>query len=401
MRFSAQAEVRALDERSRRLAERVAGAATTDAGTVLVIDTSTPGGGWTETVEEPSRALLQALAAPATGPLSVVVGSSGPGTGSSPNQAAALAAVHGTLGVAALERAAGGHRVNTVVVSDDTSTADLAAVLEYLNDEEAAGFTTGATIHLTRTRSEHGHAELPVLVTGAAGGLGGAVAEAFVAAGRPVIISDLAGDALDRQAERLGVPAIELDVTSTDVHTTLTEHPLLRSGLSSLQILHGVGGSGALDDLPEGVRERSLRINGTGVSNLVEALLPAVTRGGGSIVVLASQAGLIAEPGNGAYCAAKFAVVGYVEALARSVPSNVRVHTLCPGPIDTPLMRVSFEGMAKAAGVSYDEYHQQRMSVIPLRRFGRPDHVGAGALLLDRLDATGVILAPTGGFLLT
>lgn len=368
-------------------------------GTILVVDTAHEAS-WSELVEDLSRALLGKLGDLPAGPVTVVVGV----PAGAPNvvQTAAAAAVRGTVGVAALEAASRGQRVNSILVNESTAEADLSLVLTHLADEDDAGFTAGATMDLT---AQTGHwprpADLPVLVTGAAGGLGGAVAEAFVAAGHHMVISDLGGQALEQQATRLGVTAIPCDVTSASDVAALAAHPSLAEGLSSLQVLHGVGGSGALDALDEGVRERSLRINGTGVWNVVDALMPAVAAGTGSVVVLASQAGLIAEPGNGAYCAAKFAAVGLVRSLAQSAPLGVRVHTLCPGPIDTPLMRVSFAGMAEAAGITYDEYHAQRLAVIPLGRFGSPRQMGAAALMLSQLRATGVTLAPTGAFLLT
>jgi NAD(P)-dependent dehydrogenase (short-subunit alcohol dehydrogenase family) len=368
-------------------------------GEVVVIDVS--GASWLDSVETLSRDLLAHLASTSdAGSTTFVVRT--PSRENAVSESA-LAAVKGTVGVAALEAAPTGRRVNVVLVSSTTTDRDLGEVLAYLANDEAAGFTAGATIdlRLTRTVERVTDEQLPILVTGAAGGLGGAVAEAFVAAGRRVVISDLASDALATRAERLGVTAIACDVTSSDDVAALAAHPALAGGISSLQVLHGVGGAGALNDLDDGVRERSLRINGTGVWNVVDALLPAVGVANGSVVVLSSQAGLIAEPGNGAYCAAKFAAVGLVRALANHGPANVRVHTLCPGPIDTPLMRNAFAGMAEAAGVTYDEYHAQRLSMIPLGRFGKPEHMGAAALVLSELNATGVTLAPTGAFLLT
>jgi NAD(P)-dependent dehydrogenase (short-subunit alcohol dehydrogenase family) len=368
-------------------------------GTVLVMDTSRDGS-WHDRVEGLSRSLLERLADLPNGPLTVVTRV--PRQNPNVVQAASAAAVRGTVGVAALESAPNRQRINTVLMTDATPDADLQAAMAHLADENGAGFTAGATIDLTKHRDSHSaHADLPVLVTGAAGGLGGAVAEAFAAAGRGVVISDLASNALSAQAERLGVTAIACDVTSPDDVARLAAHPEIAPGVSSLQILHGVGGSGALTALDEGVRERSLRINGTGVWNVVDALMPAVAAGNGSIVVLASQAGLISEPGNGAYCAAKFAVVGLTRALAESAPAGVRVHAICPGPIDTPLMRNAFAGMAEAAGITYDEYHARRLSVIPLGRFGHPTHVGSAALLLSQLETTAVIIAPTGAFHLT
>lgn len=400
--------VAAVTPRSKQLSERVE-SLSPEHGDVLALDADLVDATWVEGVEEGSRALLATLDAHlsrrTTAPLTLVLNV--PTHAPALEASALIAAARGTVGVAALETAPSGQRVNTVVISDQTSEDDLRRTLAYLADDEDAGFTAGATIDLTQATAAATEARgaggrvLPVLVTGAAGGLGAAVAEAFVRAGRPVILSDLAGAALDQQGGLLGAPTVACDVTSETDVAALAAHPLLADGLSSLQVIHGVGGSGAIAGLAERPREMSLRINGTGAYNVVTALMPAVVEGQGSVVVLSSQAGLVAEAGNGAYCAAKYAAVALVHTLAVKAAPGVRVHTLCPGPIDTPLMRSAFAGMAEAEGVTYEEYHASRMSVIPLRRFGSPHHMGAGALLLDSLAATDVTLAPTGAFLLT
>jgi NAD(P)-dependent dehydrogenase (short-subunit alcohol dehydrogenase family) len=396
----------AVTPHSKQLADRVSALAP-EHGTQLALDADLREVSWVDGVEEGSRALLLALGTQlsleTTTALTLVLNVSA--AQPSLEGSALVAAVRGTVGVAAIEAAPAGRRVNTVVINDQTSDHDLHCTLAYLADDEAAGFTAGATVDLTNTPTltpdEDRALSLPVLVTGAAGGLGAAVAQSFVDAGRSVILSDLPGPALEAQGERLGAATIACDVTSEDDVAALAAHPLLTDGLSSLQVIHGVGGSGAIAGLAERPREMSLRINGTGAYNVVTALMPAVTHGHGSVVVLSSQAGLVAEAGNGAYCAAKYAAVALVHTLAQAAEPGVRVHTLCPGPIDTPLMRSAFAGMAEADGVTYDEYHASRMSVIPLGRFGSPEHMGHAAALLDSLKATGVTLAPTGAFLLT
>jgi len=362
------------------------------------------GDAWTEAVEGTSRALLESLGALlATGsptPVVVVVQTDAEPT---PLARAGLAAVAGVAGTAALEASAGGQRVNTVIVGDATSDADLAAVLAYLGDDEAAGFTTGATVDLRTAPRPASPGQAPVLITGAAGGLGLATARRLSAAGLPLILSDLPSPTLVRVADELGVAYLGCDVTSPADVAALAADPLVAQGISGLIVHHGVGGSGGLAAMPERVRDLSLSVNGTGVHNVVDALLPALHRAGrASIVVLASQAGLVAERGNAAYCAAKFAVVGYVQGLAEQLAaSGISVHALCPGPVDTPLMRAAFTGMAESAGLTFDEYLRTRMKEVPLGRFGAPEHIGAATLLLNGLDATGVVLATTGGAVLT
>jgi NAD(P)-dependent dehydrogenase (short-subunit alcohol dehydrogenase family) len=297
--------------------------------------------------------------------------------------------------------------VNTVVLAEASPAADVALTLAYLADDERSGFTTGATIDLASNSASAAAAApadaQPILVTGAAGGLGRAAAESFLAAGRAVVITDLDTPALWRTAGELQVQALACDVTSASEVATLASHESLRSGISALVVHHGVGGASGLADLDGRIRDRSLRVNGTGVWTVIDGLREPLRSGSaGSVVVLSSQAGLVAEAGNAAYCAAKFAVVGLVRALARRAdPKDVRVHGLCPGPIDTPLMREAFAGMAAAAGISAEDYLAQRLAGIPLGRVGTVDQIGAAAMYLTSLRSTGVVLAPTGGAVLT
>lgn len=359
---------------------------------------------WMTHVEDVSRELLLELARTIRRrPPSVVVVTRRPES-ESPFSAALLEAVRGAVGAVALESAPSGIRVNTVVVGPDTPQDDIAATLSYLSDDQVAGFTTGATIDLaTRASRRAASREQPVLVTGATGGLGGAAVRAFLAAGHQVVATDIDEAALDRLADEAGVPTIACDVTDEAGVAGLAGHPLVRSGLSGLVVHHGVGGAGALESLPDEVRDGSLRINGTGVWNVLDACLPALRHGAaGSAIVLASQAGLYAEADNSAYCAAKFAAVGLVRALARRHhPDELRVHAICPGPVDTSLMRDAFAAMGAAVGISAQEYRRRRQDKIPLGRFGLPDQIGAAARYLCGLRSTGVVLAPTGGAVLT
>ncbi|MFC9358830.1 SDR family NAD(P)-dependent oxidoreductase [Rhodococcus sp. NPDC057014] len=394
---------------SRALADELTGRIGVRAAETVALDLSQEAVGpdWVASVEGTSRALLDTLGETVNAsslPIVVVLRVDDTHTAVS---TAARNAVKGVIGVAALEAADTGRRVNAVAINQTTTDRDLRATVEYLSDDDAAGYTTGITIDLTRQAPGHqpvgDRDEAPILVTGGAGGLGRAYAEALVAAGRKVIISDLESDALRATADELNAPYVACDVTSAAAVEDLAKNPLVASGLAGLAVYHGVGGSGGIGQLTPGVRDRSLVINGTGVYNVVNALVPALQRGRpGSVMILASQAGLIAERGGGAYCAAKFAAVGYAEALAEELSdSGVRVHSVCPGPVDTALLRNAFAGMAAVEGMSYDEYRNSRMQEIPLRRFGQPEQIAAATSLLLDLDATGVVLPATGGIVLT
>lgn len=369
---------------------------------VITLDLSAGASGhrWVGAVEQTSRWLLDEVGRrlrSASGSLVVAIKLDSTPT---PLHAAAHAAATGIIGVAALEQARNGRRINAVAYNDGSARDDVDAAIEFLSDDAAAAYCTGATIDLTHTPSAEAHFEAtrPVLVTGASGGLGRAAAEALIEQGYRVILSDLGSRMLDEAAEALGAEAIACNVTDPDAVARLADDPRLSDGLSGLAVYHGVGGGGLIGQMDPGVRDRSLVINGTGVYNVVSALVPALQRGRGAVVVLASQSGLIAEIGNGAYCASKFAAVGYVRALAHDLASTgVRAHAICPGPVDTPLMRTAFAGMAAAEGKTFDEYWQSRLDQIPLRRFGRAEQIASAAPLLIALRATGVVLSATGG----
>ena len=238
---------------------------------------------------------------------------------------------------------------------------------------------------------------------GGPGGLGRAAAERLSTEGRNVVITDLPGENLDQAGEELGVVAIGANLGSQADLSQLANDPQLED-LTCLLIHHGVGASSRLDSHYDKVAgRRSIDINGTSVwatFSAFENLLKA--KKSSTVVMLSSVAGLAAEPGNGAYGAAKFAVVGYVEGnVERLRSSGIRLHALCPGPIDTPLMRSIFAGFARDLGVSAEQFTADRLGSIPLKMSGTPEHIGAAASFLASSSSTGLILAPTGGEVLT
>lgn len=376
--------------------------------TVLALDCtgSEPSESWEEKVEAPSREILRQLGSAGADsnaqPIIAVVRLDPEHERRVPFQVSALAAVKGAVGTASVEFAADDIRVNVIALTSRTDPSDIDSSIRYLADDAVAGFTTGVTIDLTMQPASRMPPESATagvaLVTGAGGTLGRAAAKALVAGGHDVVVTDLGSAGLDTTAETLGVEAIPCDVTLAADLERLARHPRLQDGLSSLVVYHGVDGPGAIREFDEAPLTRSLRVNGTGVWKALHHLLPALKLGSpGSVVVLSSQAGLVPEKGNGPYCTGKFAVVGLVRALAGQELGGVRVHALCPGPIETPLMRRGFHGMAESAGISAEEYFAQRMREVPLGRFGAPHQIGEASRFLSELASTGVVLASTGG----
>lgn len=370
------------------------------------LDLSGDSSDWNGRISMPSVWLLQTIAGLHTEGLeSITVDAKVSAVASDDLSEAACQMVRGVAGSAAIEFAELPTRVNSLIWSGASGAADLELARNYLQSSVDAGFTTGATIRLDSPPIEksNNQNEGAVLVTGGAGGLGRAAAERLIGEGKQVIISDLPGDMLDQAADDLGIEGVGANLCSPGDIDRLVKHPSIQ-GVRSLFIHHGIGASSRLDENYDSHSGKlSVEINGTSVWATYQAFKGLLGRHGSStVVMLSSVAGLNAEPGNGAYGAAKFAVVGFVRGnVERARQHGIRLHALCPGPIETPLMKSIFSGFARDLGISLEEFTNRRLGSIPLKKAGKPHDIGATASLFCNLSATGVVLAPTGGEVLT
>lgn len=316
---------------------------------------------------------------------------------------ASIEALRGTVGSVALERAASRALANLVVIDETTSPHDITHAAGYLLDPQYNGFTTGATLHLTgQTAKNASRKPGKVLITGGAGTIGFATAQAYQAAGYEPILADLSEERLQvRSSELGGVETIVLNVTDAEaVRAAATDERL--ADLAAVALVHGYQGSYELQDLTPELISSSIDVNGTSVANVIRALTPTLAKNGGSFSVVSSQCGIRAEAVTAAYCAPKFGVVGLARGLAPVLEKQgVSINTLCPGPVDTPFLRAYFERFAVAEGGDIDAIVAERSASMPLGRFARAAEMGNALRFLSELDATGVLLAPTGGETLT
>jgi NAD(P)-dependent dehydrogenase (short-subunit alcohol dehydrogenase family) len=193
------------------------------------------------------------------------------------------------------------------------------------------------------------------LVTGAASGIGRALATALVERGAHVVMSDIDGGALDAAAA--GTAGVEdvvtLDVCDPEAFAAVTTAIAERHG--GLDILVNNAGTavvGEAQDLRPEHWQRVIDVNINGVVNGVLAAYPSmVARRSGHIVNIASIAGLAPAPLFTAYATSKFGVVGLGLSLrAEAATHGVSVTTVCPGVIETPLLdRSAPDGMAPVA----------------------------------------------------
>lgn len=229
---------------------------------------------------------------------------------------------------------------------------------------------------------------MKALVTGAAGGIGSAVAAAFVERGhtalrhdvRPSDEMDVVGDLLDD-----GVRA----ALRTFVHD---------NEVDCVVAAHGLAGSAMLSGSDHALVERIMRVNTVSVMRLYDAVADELAERDGVFVMLSSQAGLVGEAQNGVYSASKFALVGWARELARDLSArHPRLRVLCPGITETPLLVDAFRGMAAASGRTYDDVLATRLAQVPGGRLARPAEIGRAGVWLAELQRRDVVVTAVNG----
>jgi len=189
-----------------------------------------------------------------------------------------------------------------------------------------------------------------VVVTGAGSGIGRSTARLFGRLGAKVHVTDLDGDSAERVAGEISsaggqAVAHRLDVTDPTAVEKLAEKVFETDG--GVDVLHnnaGIAQSGTVEDTTLEDWRRVIEVNLMGTIHGVHAFVPRMLRQGrpGHVVNTASAAGLVASAELAAYSTSKFAVVGLTEALnAELAPKGIHVTALCPGIINTPIVRAA------------------------------------------------------------
>lgn len=215
------------------------------------------------------------------------------------------------------------------------------------------------------------------LVTGAAGGLGKAVATELARAGVVVVVADIDNQAGAAVAADLDADFVSLDVADPDSNRRAVEHATGRHGGLDMVLLNaGVAGPSTLgDDFDLDGYRRAMAVNLDGVVFGFHAARPALlARGGGSVVATASLAGITAVPFDPIYAANKHGVVGLVRALGPAhAHEGIRVNGICPGFADTKIIDPIREGLAEG-GIPI--IPAETVAQATLRLFADPDAVG-------------------------
>jgi len=239
------------------------------------------------------------------------------------------------------------------------------------------------------------------LVTGASRGIGLATTRALLAAGARIAVNGRTPGSVAAAIASLG-GGERLAAAPGDISTVAGCETVVGAALGALGGLDilvnnaGIFGIAAIADSSEALWDAMMNVNVKGTYFCSRAALPALKASRGTIVNVASEAGLIGAPGMTAYCASKGAVVNLTRAMALELAPNVRVNCVCPGTIDTDMIRagIAFDG----AGVVTEL--QKAKDFYPMKRIGTPDEVAAAIVYLASPDAgfvTGVALPIDGG----
>lgn len=242
-----------------------------------------------------------------------------------------------------------------------------------------------------------------IIVTGGAGGIGGATCKRLAKEGAKVAVFDMNLDAAQQIVDEIksagGIAlAIECDITNKEVVDQVVETTEAKLGT-----IDGLVNNAGWDIFKPFIQstpdewEKLIQINLVGMLNMHHAVLKGmVERNKGAIVNIASDAARVGSSGEAVYAACKGGLLSFSKTLAREHSrNNITVNVICPGPTDTALLAGVAQGAANP-----EKLREAFTRAIPLGRLGQPDDLASSIAFFLSDDAsfiTGQVLSVSGG----
>lgn len=245
-----------------------------------------------------------------------------------------------------------------------------------------------------------------VIVTGGVSGIGKAICLAFLNARANVICVDVdraAGDLLVRESDRyfdfLAMDVVDIDEDLLDMALNLYGRVDILVNNAAIQPLESYQ---PLHLLPVDIWDRVIDVNLKGYFLMAKYCLPLmIEQGGGVIINIASVTGLAASKNISAYAASKAGVISLTRSTALEyADQNIRAVAICPGTIDTPLVRRTLS--AQTHGMGAEQAKEKLDYAHPIGRIGRPEEIAATVLFCAGPGAsfiTGSVVTVDGGLM--
>lgn len=238
-----------------------------------------------------------------------------------------------------------------------------------------------------------------VLITGAASGIGLEIAQAFLKAGMNVAILDFSQTAIEEAKTQLAsyhpqCAFFACDVTNEPQFMDAMDAAIAQFGHIDILINNaGVQHIAPIEEFPSDTYRRLIDIMLIAPFLAIKKILPLMKeKGDGRIINMASINGLIGFAGKAGYNSAKHGVIGLTKVAAlEAAPFGVTINALCPGYVDTPLVRNQLEDLAKTRNVSLDRVLEEVIwPLVPQRRLLSVDEISDYCLFLSSPSAKGV-----------
>ncbi|HSV51154.1 MAG TPA: L-iditol 2-dehydrogenase [Burkholderiaceae bacterium] len=235
------------------------------------------------------------------------------------------------------------------------------------------------------------------LLTGAGGGIGLAVAQAYLEQGALCTVVDIAPDAPAALAPLLAAHAGRLQYVSADITQAAQIDAMLETAEKRFGVPHVLFNNAAVFDLApllesdETMYDRLFAVNVKGLFFVMQKVLARMVAREvrGAVINMASQAGRRGEALVSHYCATKAAVISYTQSAALAMaPHGIRVNGISPGVIDTPMWQHVDSLFARYEGLAPGEKKKQVGLAVPLGYMGAPSDIAGAAVFLASDDAS-------------